>query len=258
MKQFFLCLPLLAPLAATAADPVVKLAGLQIVFDAAEKDYDGFKTYNTDVGHSVTLLVRSSDKQIVGFDDDKAAVKIGGAAAKCHFFGANMAFSKDRHTMRVEFTSEKPVQVAADGTLKITGELPITLATGRAETRSDAFSVAKGTAVKFPADKPGMPKLEVKSSGKPEWGDDPFQIVFSTNRKAEEFAGIKFYTKDGKLVEADRTSSGWMGSGKSGSGEMTYSFKAPHTDLILALESWTGSEEKALKVDLSATLAVPK
>jgi hypothetical protein len=258
MKKFLICLPLLTPFAANAAEPEVKLAGLQIVYDSAEKDYDGFKTYNTDPGHSVTLLVRSGDKEIVGFDDGKATVKIGGATAKCHFFGANMAFSKDHRTLRVEFSAEKPVQVAADGTLKITGELPITLATGKAETRSEAFSVAKGTAVKFPADKPGMPTLKVKSSGKSEWGDDPFEIVFTTNRKADEFAGIKFYTKDGKPVESNRTSSSWMGMGKSGSGDMTYTFKAAQTDLIFALESWTGSEEKKLKVDINATLAVPK
>lgn len=258
MKKFLICLPLLTPFTVTAAEPVVKLAGLQIVFDSAEKDYDGFKTYNTDPGHSITLLVRSSDKEIVGFEEDKAAIKIGGVVAKCHFFGANMAFSKDHRTMRVEFSAEKPVQLAADGTLKITGELPITLASGKAETRSDAFSVAKGTAVKFPADKTGMPTLKVKSSGKPEWGDDPFEVVFTTNRKADEFAGIKFYTKDGKPVEADRTSSSWMGLGKSGSGDMTYTFKAPQTDLILAMESWTGSEDKKVKVDLNATLAVPK
>ena len=258
MKRILICLSLFTPFAVTAAEPEVKLAGMQIVYDAAEKEYDGFKTYNNDVGHEIALLIRSSDKMIVGFDDEKATMKIGGAAAKCKFFGSNMAFSKDHRTMRVEFGTEKPVQAAADGTLKIIGELPVTLASGTEETRSEPFTVAKDTAVKFPADKTAMPTLKVKSSGKPQWGDDAFEISFTTNQRAEEFAGIKFYTKDGKLVEADRTSTGWMGFGKTGSGEMTYSFKTPQTDLILALESWTGSEKKTLKVDLNATLASPK
>lgn len=251
-----LLLPLLA-LTATAAEPVVKLAGIQAVYDDGGKEFDGFKTFNTEAGHNVALIVRSADKAMVAFDDDKASVTIGGAAAKCKFFGGDMAFSKDRLALRLEFSTEEKARISPDGTLKVTGEIPITLATGKEETRSEPFAIAVGTAVKFPAGKDGLPGLKVKSMGKPDWGDDPFEIEFSTDRKPQEFAGIRFYTKDGTPVKAKRGGTSWMGFGNKGSGTVTYTFKAPQTELILAVESWTGKEEKKLKVDLSAGLATP-
>lgn len=259
MKTIRLILPLLFPFTAHAADPVVKLAGIQAVIDDGAKEFDGFKTFNSEKGISITLMIAGGDKQIVGFDDDKAALKIGGGDAKCRYFGGNMSFSKDRLTLRLEFTAQGESRVSPDGTLKVTGELPITLATGKEETRSEPITVAAGAAVKFPAAKAAaLPILKVKSSGKPKWGDDPFEIVLGTNRKAEEFAGIRFYTKDGKPVDAERSSTSWMGFGGQGSGEITYSFKSAQTDLILAVETWSGREEKSLKVDLSAGLAIPK
>jgi hypothetical protein len=252
----FILLPLLM-LTATAAEPVVKLAGIQAVYDDGAKEFDGFKTYNSEKGLGVTLIIRSADKPMVAFDDDKAALKIGGADAKCRFFGGDMAFSKDRLALKLEFTAESAVKTSADGTLKIQGEIPITLATGKEETRSEPFTVSNGTTVKFPAGKEGLPVLKIKSSGKPKWGDDPFEIEFNTDTKPEAFAGIRFYTKDGQPVESKRGSTSWMSFGGKGSGSVTYSFQAAQTDLILAVESWTGKEEKKIKVDLNAGLSKP-
>lgn len=252
----FLLLPFLT-LTATAAEPAVKLAGIQAVLDDGAKEFDGFKTYNSEKGIGVTLIVRSPDKAMVGFDDDKASLKIGGADAKCRFFGGDMAFSKDRLALKLEFTATTAVKPSPDGTLKVQGEIPITLATGKEETRSESFTVATGTAVKFPAGKEGLPTLKIKSSGKPKWGDDAFEIELNTDTKPETFAGIRFYTKDGQPVESKRGSTSWMSFGGKGSGSVTYTFKAAQTDLILAVESWTGKEEKKLKVDLNAGLAVP-
>ena len=48
-----------------------------------------------------------------------------------------------------------------------------------------------------------------------------------------------------------------MGFGGKGSGEVSYRFKEAQTELILALETWTGREEKTVQVDLKAGMAVP-
>lgn len=259
MKLIPCILPLCLTLAAHAADPVVKLAGIQTVFEDGSELFDGFKTFNSDQGCDVTLIVHGGGRQIVAFDQDKAAIQIGGNAAKCRFFGGDSAFSKDHHAVRLEFSAEGKSKLAADGSLKVTGSIPVTYATGKEETRSAAFAVKPGAAVTFPADKAAqLPTLKVKSSGKPQYGDAAFELTLTTNRKASEFAGIVFHGKDGKAIEADRTSTSWMGFGAKGSGEITYSFKAAQTDLIIAVENWTGREDVAIKVDLSATLAGPK
>jgi len=239
-----------------AAEPTVTLAGVQVVMDDGGEDFDGFKTFNMEKGHKVALIVRNKDKAMVGFDEDKASITLGGAKTECHFF-SNMAFSKDRHSLKLEFHTSDPVQMEKDGVFKVAGGLPLVLATGKKETRSEVFAAKEGTAIVFPKDAEGMPVLKVKSAGKPKFGDDGFEIEISTNRKIDEFAGFRFYTKDGEPVEADQSGSSWMGFGNKGSGEVFFSFKASHTDLILAVENWSGREEVTVKVDLSAGAAVP-
>lgn len=257
MKSF-LIIPFLALPFLHAAEPTVTLAGVQVVFDDGEKDFDGFKTFNMSKGHSVALIVRSAGKTMVDFDEDKATITLGGAKTDCSFF-SNMAFSDDRLAMKLEFKTTDPVKMDADGKIKIEGGLPVTLATGKAETRSAPFEAKVGAAVTFPGGSNDMPTLKVKSAGKSEYDDDAFEIEFSTNRRLEDYAGFAFYTKDGKPLEAEQGSWNWSGGfpGSKGSGEVSYRFKAKPTDLILAVETWTGREEITIKVDLSAGLALP-
>lgn len=73
-----LILPLLALPLLHATEPTVTLAGVQVVFDDSEKDFDGFRTFNMEKGHCVALIVRSEGKTMVGFDEDKAKVTLGG------------------------------------------------------------------------------------------------------------------------------------------------------------------------------------
>lgn len=254
MKKSYLFLIPLLSLTAHAADPVVNLAAVQAIFDDGGEAFDGFKTFNSEAGHHVALIVRAGDQSIVDFDDDKAKLSIGGVDAKCRFFGGN-AFSKDKKTMRLEFNTKSAAKVSPNGSMKVIGVLPLVLATGKQETRSEVFTISNDVPVVYPAGKTDLPKFKVKSTGKPQWGDDPFQIEFSIDRKPDEMAGVRFYTKEGKEVEADRTSSGWMGFGSKGSGEVTYSFKAVHKELMLAVETWTGREEVEIKVDLEAGLS---
>lgn len=258
MKSLLL-LPLLMLPLLHAAEPTVTLAGIQVVFDDGETDFDGFKTFNMSKGHSVALIIRSEGKTMVNFDDEKAKITVGGAKTDCNFF-SNMAFSENRLAMKLEFKTTDPVKMDADGNIKVEGELPVTLATGKAETRSAPFEVKVGTAVPFPGGNKDLPTLKIKSIGKSEYDDDIFEVEFSTNRRPEDYAGFAFYTKDGKAIKAESGGSSWMGGflGSKGSGDISYRFKVQPTDLILAVENWTGREEINLKVDLTAGLAVPK
>lgn len=258
MKSLFILALLALPLL-HAAEPTVSLTGLQVVFDDGEKDFAGFRTFNMQEGYNVALIVRSEGKTMVGFDEEKAAITLGGAKTDTTFF-SNMAFSDNRLAMKLEFKTDEPVKMDADGKLKVEGTLPITFATGKAETRSAPFELKVGTAVTFPASGKDLPGLKVKSVGKSDYNDDEFEIKFSTNRRLEDYAGFVFYTKDGTLIKAERGGSSWMGGflGSKGSGDVSYRFKAIQSDLILAVETWTGREEITLKVDLNAGLALPK
>ncbi len=255
MKASLLASLVLFP-ATCPAEPVVSLAGVQVVHDDGGGDFGGFKTFNMGKGHNVALIVRSKGKTMVGFDEKKATVTLGGAKAECRFFG-NMAFSDDRLAMKLEFHAKDRVRTGPDGGFPVKGDLPLVFATGREETCSEPFAVAVGEEVKFPAGGGDMPTLKVKSAGKAKSGDAEFEIEFSTTRKMDEFAGVVFHTKDGKPVKAERGGSSWTSFGGKGSGEVSYRFGKPQTELILAVEKWTGREEKTVKVDLKAGLVLP-
>jgi hypothetical protein len=254
MKALSLAVLLFVP-ALVMADPVAELAGLQVVYDSAEKDFDGFRTFNMEEGHKVALIVRSKGKPMVGFDENKAEITIGGAKAESGFFMSNMSFSKDKKAMKLEFDAKGKVQPNAQGELEVKGKLPVMVASTKAEIRSAVFNVKAGEPVVFPADAKGLPTLKVKKTGKPDYGDEVLSIAFSTNMKMDDFAGVKFLTKDGKEVKSDKGGSSWMGLGGNGSGTVDFNFTADQKELIMVIETWTDKEEKIIEVDLKAALA---
>lgn len=253
MKTLSIAAVLLFP-SLLMADPVAELAGLQIVYDSAEKDFDGFRTFNMEEGHKAALIVRSKGKQIVGYDEDKAAITIGGAKAESGFFMSNMSFSEDKKAIKLEFESKGKVQPNAQGELEIKGTLPVTIASAKAEIRSAPFQVKTGETVVFPADQKDLPTLKINKAGKPEFGDGTLEIEFSTNLKMDGYAGVKFLTKDGKEVKSEDGGTSWMSFNGKGSGTVEYEFSDKHEELIMVLETWTDKEEKIIQVDLKAGL----
>lgn len=237
------------------ADPVAELAGLQVVYDSGEKEFDGFRTFNSEQGHKVALMIRSKAKPIVGYDEDKAALTIGGAKAESAFFMGDSSFSEDKKTLRLEFDTEEKAQPNAKGEIELKGKISVSVASTKGEIRSTAFPVKAGEAIAFPADQKGLPILKVKKSGKPDFGDKAFAITFSTNMKMDNFAGVKFLTKDGKEVESEKGSTSSMTFNNNYSGTIEYEFATKHEELIMILETWTDKEEKIIEVDLKASLA---
>ncbi len=236
------------------ADPVAELAGLQVVYVSGEKEFDGFRTFNSEQGYKVALIVRSKDKPIVGYDEDKATMTIGGAKADAGFFMGDSSFSEDKKAFKLEFDAKDKVQPNAKGELEVKGKIPVTIASTKAEIRSAAFPVKVGEAIAFPADQKGLPTLKITKTGKPDFGDNVFAITFSTNMKMDNFAGVKFLTKDGKEVESDKGSTSSMTFNNNYSGSIEYEFPAKHEELIMILETWTDKEEKIIEVDLKASL----
>jgi len=234
----------------------VNLAGVQIVYDSAEKEFDGFRTFNMEEGHAVALLVRSSDKSIVGFDNKKASVTIGGAKAETKFFISTSSYSDDRKTLKLEFVTDDKVQTNAEEKLEVKGTLPLVLASGKAETKSQAFPVKEDEPIVFAVDAEGLPTLKIKKTKKPSWGDDALEIEISTNINIDEFAGIRFLTKDGKEIKANRNGHSWVTNGSKANGSVSYSLGEKHEEMILVLETWKGREEKSVIVDLKADWSV--
>ncbi len=233
-----------------AAEPTVTPAGIRTVWNDAEKEFDGFKTFNSDKGTAVALLISVTEGGIVAFDGDKAKLTINGKPAKFRFGGD---ISKDHKHLKLEVETAAAITAAELATLKLGGTLPITTATGSTEIKSEAFDAKQGTKVVFPAGKlPAERSLTVEKSGKPEWGDDPFEVSFKSNRKFDEFANISFTGADGKALESARGGSSTMTMMGKTTAEVSYTFKQKADKLVMVLSAWTGFESKALSISLSA------
>ncbi len=250
MFRTFSCAFALGTLSLHAAEPTVTLAGIRTVWNDGEKEFDGFKTFNSEKGTAVAVIISVTEGSIVAFDDDKAKFTLGGKPAKVRFGGD---ISKDHKHLKLEIESETPLAVADLASLKLEGTLPITTATGSSEIKSEAFDAKQGTKVVFPAGKlPAERSLTVEKSGKPEWGDDPFQVSFKSNRKFDEFANIAFTSADGKAIESSRGGSSTMTMMGKTTAEVSYTFKQKADKLVMVLSAWTGFESKPLKISLTA------
>lgn len=240
----------LATLSLHAAEPTITLAGIRTVWNDAEKEFDGFKTFNSDKGTAVAILVSVKEGSIVAFDGDSAKLTLGGKPAKIRFGGD---ISKDHKHLKLEIETEAPITLADLAILKIEGSLPITTATGSAEIKSDLFEIKPDAAVPFTSGKLPTPRsLTVSKSGKPQWGDDPFEIGFKSDRKFDEFANISFTNADGQALESSHGNSSFMSMLGKTTAETSYTFKQKADKLIMVLSAWTGIESKVLKISLSA------
>ncbi|OYV06617.1 MAG: hypothetical protein CFE26_05355 [Verrucomicrobiales bacterium VVV1] len=250
MFKAFSCAFVLGTLSLHAAEPTVTLAGIRTIWNDGEKEFDGFKTFNSEKGTAVAVIISVTEGSIVAFDDKKANFTLGGKPAKVRFGGD---ISKNHKHLKLEIETETPLAAADLAGMKLEGTLPITTATGSSEIKSDPFDAKTGTKVTFTTTKlPTERSLTVDKSGKPEWGDDPFQVSFKSDRKFDEFANITFTSADGKSLESSRGGSSTMTMMGKTTAEVSYTFKQKTDKLVMVLSAWTGFESKPLKISLSA------
>ncbi|MEI7928459.1 MAG: hypothetical protein WCH40_07915 [Verrucomicrobiales bacterium] len=217
------CLLLLSALSLHAAEPTVTLAGVRTVWNDGDKEFDGVKTFNSEKGTAVAVIISVTEGSIVAFDSDKVKFTLGGKPAKVRFGGD---ISKDHKHLKLEIETEMPLAAADLAGMKLEGTLPITTATGSTEIKSDPFEVKSGTKITFTTGKlPSERSLTVGKAGKPDWGADPFQVSFKSDRKFDEFASIAFTNADGKSLESARGGSSTMKMMGKTTAEVSYTSK---------------------------------
>lgn len=238
------CLLLLSVLSLHAAEPTVTLAGIRTVWNDGEKEFDGFKTFNSEKGTVMAVIISVTEGSIVAFDADKAKFTLGGKPAEVRFGGD---ISNDHKHLKLEVETSAAITTAELATLKLDGTLSITTATGSMEIKSDPFKVKPGTQVTFTTTKlPAERSLAIEES----WSDDPFQVSFKSNRTFDEFINIAFTGADGKLLESSRDTSSTMTMMGKTTAHVSYTFKQKTDKLVMVLSAWTGCESKPLKISL--------
>ena len=245
----------------SSAQVDVSVAGLQVVGKGykpggeANKNAQELRAFNWHTGTRVALLLTSKDKSIVNLDKDGSKVTVFGddlgtdftkAKGKFSRKGANFGFpnlSEDGKALIVEIESSGVPEKGA-GNLALKGELLVSVASKSEMKKSKAVEVKKGAKVVV-----GEHTFKVEEVGKPDWGDDPMSVSFTSSVNHKDFKGFVFYDSDGKVVESDRTSSGSMGMFGKRTYSVTFNLKKKVDQIILGLDAWTDLEVIKVPVD---------
>lgn len=244
----------LALLTAAQAEVTFEPAGIQVVWKSMEKEFDGFKTYNSSEGVNLTLVAKAKDKKFIGFlkDGSKASFHDGGAdlGGKFGFFDK---ISKDGTAMKIEVKSEK-LPAAGAASVQVKGGIDVMMAS-KSETQTiDSRELKKGDKLELNENF----KFTVDSIGKPKWGDNPLEVTFKWKRKipgkVDELRAVRFYDGEGKLIESSRGGNSWGGFAGSYSTTITYSLKKKSKVIKIEMDLWTDAEKVTVPLDMSLKL----
>lgn len=204
-------------------------------------------------GTNISVLATSSDWRLVALDSNESKLskfeceKGSNLLSKKPRFsgiiGAFPAFSSDAKACLIDLSSGGTPAPGATKIL-IEGTLAMTVGRNPEIKKGEEVAVKKGT--KFEIG--GIP-FEVKSSGKPQWGEDPFEITLAVKKDPRPIVGIRFLDGSGKEIKAERKGSSTSPRG----GSWSYHFKEKIEGFTLEVERLTETQdvEVPLKLEVS-------
>ena len=194
---------------APAAVATVKAVGLSVAMhDGSDNDSGSFAQsldagtivhLLVDFGDEIAIEVLDDDSTIEAFTDDVGTVLLEpGEAERFGFKGMrNAEIGETGHTARFYVTTNKrPAAEAKAVVLQAT----VVFVLGRDETTAKLDSVALKPGEKLTA---GDHILEVKSVGKPSWGDAQLEVEFSSRQSFGGIKAMRFFDADGKEIESE-------------------------------------------------------
>ena len=230
-----------------SADVSVEPAGMKVVWKTLKKEFDGFQTYNTSEGVYVSLAVSAGDKGIIGFEKKKSNIKLSaGGQDLGGGFGMWNKTSKDGKMMRVDVESKKlPSANVSD--VKLVGEISLIVSSKKETKTTKVQAYKKGDQVELVK---GF-SFEVKSLGKPSWGDDPLEISLKWKKKIPELAAVRFFDAAGKEIESSSSGSSSMGFAGNQTVSKSYKLKKKVEKFRMEMDLWVGLEHVTVPVDLT-------
>ena len=230
----------------TQADVSVELAGMKIVWKSLKKEFDGFRTYNSQKGAHVMLAVCGGNKQIIGFEKNKSKVTIfDGSGDLGGKFGIWNEASKDGKVMRIEVSTEK-LPAASASTLTLSGSLELVVASKTETQTTEAKALKKGDKIKMSE---GF-SFEIASIGKPKWGNDPLEVILKWKRKVPELAAVRFYDKSGKLIKSSKEGSSSIGIAGKYTVTRSYKLKKKSNFLKIEMDLWIDAEKVTVPIKM--------
>lgn len=251
MNRHLSLLVLLSPLLA-AAEPEVRVSGVQVVWDDDREAFDGFGLFSTQDALALGLVVDAGGPSIIEFDEDASELvalrddlgtKLGGE------IGPFPKISEDGRLLRLELKSEKAPaagasQLQAKGeAVVITGSETETLECGPLKVEKDA-ELDFGHELEF----------RIAKVGKPDWGDAKMQIDLEIKRDIPEVATLRFYDAEGGEIESDRAGTSRMSFNNNVTVTHSFTLAQELDEVRFELDRWTDLGRIAVPFEFSIGL----
>ncbi len=257
VSSFLAALSFLAP-GARAADGVeISPAGLKIVTVAYGKEFmktAPFQSFNT--GTELALGVTVKGTRIIALDEDKSELtsftddKGTDLAGDKGDFGSFPKVSEDGLFGILEVSG---AGIPAAGATKIMakGTLAVTLGGKTATTRSKAVAIKKGTTFTL-----GDYKFSLTETG--ESGDDekPTSITIQAKQNLDGVAEFRFFTEDGKAIEASANGSSSSGFNNSVTIEKFFHLGTKAKTILVEIDAFTDLKAEMIPFDITTGLGV--
>lgn len=209
-------------------------------------------------GTSVSFFIESKNGGLIGFDDDKSKVvtftddKGTNLLTPGEFqqagFNASPQISPDGKVALVNLEgATRPTRNAR--TVKAVGTFVVHTATKKTPYKAKDVSAVEGARIDA-----GPIPLTIKRAGKPDWGDDPFQVTLGATVDMTAVAAVNFYDGAGKPIESTEAGSMSMNFGGQVQIERSYNLKRKVDQLTVEVIHW--SDLKTVEVPFNVEVGL--
>jgi hypothetical protein len=237
----------------------VEVAGLRVVKPGYEGKQE-LRAFNWHEGTTVALLVTRPGGGLIGFDDDASAVQSfvddqgRNLLVKAGFsqpgFSSFANISADGKAAMLEVGGGAiPTQGARE--LRIRAKAVFQVASQKTTAKQTGIAARKGSKVQA-----GPVTLEIEKVGKPEWGSEPFAIVFKAKQELGAIASVRFLDASGKEVESSTGGTMTSRFGDAIDVQREYKLERKVDTFAIEIAYWTDLRAEEIPVDVSVSVGL--
>ena len=247
---------------APASPITVRAVGLSIaIHDGSDNEASSLAKF-VDAGTSLHLLVDfgdqtaleviEDDSTIDAFTDDVGTVLLEpGEAERFGFLGLRgVEIADDGKTAQfIVTTHDRPGAGAT--TITLTASVAFVLGSDLTTDTLDAVAFKPGQTITA-----GDHAVEIKSVGKPSWGDAQLEIEFTSEQSFAGIAAMRFLDADGKLIESEVNSNSRVQMGKYVVYGRTIQLAKAADAVTIEIDYYATTETVTVPVDVTVGLGL--
>jgi hypothetical protein len=234
--------------------------GLRVVPKPFEGN-DMMRAFNAFEGTSLAILVHQPSGGLISFDSEASKIESFTDDKGKDLLKSTSDFGMPALPMSPDISEggkavvievhggQSPTQGAT--ALKVKGKFVFNAATQKKSYTHKDLEIKADAVIEA-----GPIPLTIGKAGKPEWGEEPLEIVLQAKKRLDEVASIRFLDADGKEIESNESGSMTMAFGEEVSVERSYALTKMVDKVTVEVSYWTDMKTIEIPVDLTVSLGL--